>query len=493
MTRAATPITDEELPTLFAGLERVPLALAVSGGADSMALMHMIARWAAREDVRAAWAEDGAPPRAHVVVLTVDHSLRAASAEEAAFVACEAEALGLPCRILRWVGEKPVTGLQDVARNARRNLMLDTLRAENEGLTFGPYGISRARALVMAHHQEDQAETLLMRLARGSGLDGLRGMRARDVVTRQASSERPYSYSVPLLRPLLGVPKARLIATLRAHGAGWIDDPSNEDERFERVRIRKALRQLEPLGFTAEKVALSARRLADAESAFARLLDGADAPPSPPRCIFEDLDLTRSDFLSHYTASRLLRRVLAVYGGAARPADLAQIEQLAGRTTRSDSRLRIGAQTLGGCNLQPHGDGVRYLRIFREGNGEGLARVPVAPGQPVEWDGKRFTVDASRASASGAVVRALGMQGWADLKRAVKGLADLGWPAAAVATVPVIECGGEIIAYPVIDRNIRALPDDKRQTKERWAAYAAGLRHADYSVHFRLSSWSEDE
>lgn len=487
MTRAATPITDEELPTLFAGLERVPLALAVSGGADSMALMHMIARWAAREDVRAAWAEDGAPPRAHVVVLTVDHGLRAASSDEAAFVACEAEALGLSCQILRWEGEKPVTGLQDAARNARRNLMLDTLRAEHASLPAR----ARQRSLVMAHHQEDQAETLMMRLARGSGLDGLRGMRARDLVTREASSERPQSYSITLLRPLLGVPKARLIATLRANGAGWIDDPSNEDERFERVRIRKALRQLEPLGFTAEKVALSARRLADAESAFARLLDGAEAvqPPSPARCIFEDLDLTRSDFLSHYTASRLLRRVLAVYGGAARPADLAQIEQLAGRTTRSDSRLRIGAQTLGGCNLQPHGDGVRYLRIFREGNGEGLARVPVAPGQPVEWDGRRFTVDASRASASGAVVRALGMQGWADLKRAVKGLADLGWPAAAVATVPVIECGGEIIAYPVIDQNIRALPADKRQIKERWAAFAAGLRHADYCVSFRPRPW----
>lgn len=478
------PITDDELPALFAGLEAMPLALAVSGGADSMALMHMIARWAAREDVRAAWNRDA---RDQVVVLTVDHGLRVESADEAAFVAREAATLGLPCHVLCWQGEKPATGLQDAARQARRNLMLDVLRAEQAGSAH----CARQRSLVMAHHQEDQAETVLMRLARGSGLEGLRGMRAHDTVTREASSERPRSYSVTLLRPLLGVAKARLVATLRAYGAGWIDDPSNDDERFERVRIRKTLQQLEPLGFTAEKIALSARRLADAEMGFVRLLDGADSRelPSATRGIFADIDLTRPDFASRYTATRLLRRAFAMYGGAARPAELPQIEDLAERTTRPGLRARIGALTLGGCKMQPQGEGVHFLRIFREGGGEGLPVVPLDAGQIVDWDGGRFTIEAGGAAPSGAAVRALGMQGWADLKRAVTGLGDLGWPAAAAATVPVVECGGEIIAYPVIDQAVRALPDEKRQIKERWTALTAGLRQADYCASFRLCPW----
>lgn len=533
-----SPISDEELPELFAGLKRTPLALAVSGGADSMALMHMVARWAARDDVREGWAKcwaasvgdkgepgksadggsggrDGAqlPPwlrslatvddlrRAggppHVVVLTVDHGLRPQAAEEAVFVAREAAALGLPCAILRWDGEKPTTGIQAAARQARRNLLVDAVDDEAEFLAavLQPHGLrlSRgARTLVMAHHQEDQAETVLMRLARGSGLDGLAGMRTHGLIAREATLDRPLARTALLARPLLGVSKARLEATLRAYGAAWIEDPSNDDERFERVRMRKVLRQLEPLGFTAEKIALSARRLADAEMSFVRLLDGADgdARTETARGLFEDVDLSRVDFASRYTAGRLLRRVLAMYGGAARPAELSQIEQLAARTTRPVSRSRIGALTLGGCNVQPHGEGVRYLRIFREGNGEGLPTLPIAPEHSVSWDGTRFTLCAAAGTPSGAIVRALGMQGWADLKRTVKGLGDLGWPAAAAATLPVISADGAIIAYPAIDGLVRRLPDGAERVRERWAEFSRGLSHpADYKALFAPRAW----
>lgn len=516
------PITDDELPALFAGLEGTPLALAVSGGADSMALMNMIARWAARADVQAKWDErrhsphgaaegcrvaaaaqppswlagataldelrrTGGPPP--VVVLTIDHGLRPEAADEAAFVAREAGKLGLPCGVLRWEGEKPATGIQVAAREARRALLCEAVHAESEWLELV---LRRAvRTLVMAHHLEDQAETFLMRLARGSGLDGLGGMHARDTITREPTPTRPSHRSAPLVRPLLGMPKARLVATLCAYGARWIDDPSNDDDRFERVRLRKALRQLEPLGFTAEKIALSARRLADADMSFVRLLReaGVGEPTNPTHGMFDDIDLERSDFASHYTATRLLRRTMDMYGGAARRAELAQIEHFASLTVAAESRLRIVGVTLGGCRLQPQGSDMRYLRIFREGNGEGLPRLLVAPGQSVDWDGTRFTVDAGPIAPASAVVRALGMQGWADLKRAVKGLGDLGWPAAAVATLPVVECGGEIIAYPVIDRAVRSLPDDKRQIKERWAEFANRLRGADYHVTFNERPW----
>lgn len=226
----AAPICDDELTALFAGLETTSLALAVSGGADSMALMHMVARWAAREDVRAAYRQSWqqrfaqtthalAPSRVqwaglpqptwlaktlkleelqraggtpHIVVLTVDHGLRASSSSDAAFVAAEAGELGLPCAICEWTGDKPKTGIQEVARQARRDLMLDVLRAEAGVLSelahrgHHAFGFPPYRALAMAHHQEDQAETFLMRLARGSGIDGLCGIRRYELAGREA-------------------------------------------------------------------------------------------------------------------------------------------------------------------------------------------------------------------------------------------------------------------------------------------------------------------
>ena len=250
-----SPFSDEELAVLFRGLERTPLALAVSGGADSMALMHMVARWARRSEVRAAWLQrsqaaaalsDHAAPQGidwtglakplwlrdvgnadefdragglpHVVVLTVDHGLRAASADEARLVCSEAEKLGLSCAVLKWEGGKPATGVQDAARNARRDLMCDVLRAERGLLS----DIARAREttggfiphrrLAMAHHQGDQAETFLMRLARGSGLEGLGGIKPSSWIERAPTAERPASFQVAVERPLLDVPKERFIS-----------------------------------------------------------------------------------------------------------------------------------------------------------------------------------------------------------------------------------------------------------------------------------------
>lgn len=529
---AAEPITDEELLRLFAGMERTPLALAVSGGADSMALMHMIARWATRVDVRCAFAahrdgqlaaaslprdssavrvcshemkrpawlaaiaslddlrRTGGPP--HVVVLTVDHGLRPEAAEEAAFVAREAQALALPCQILRWEGDKPATGIQAAAREARRNLLVDAVRAESEWLAnlALPHGVLPRRTLVMAHHEEDQAETFLMRLARGSGLEGLSCMRDLDWISSRHGAALTKPYEVCVRRPLLGIAKARLVATLSSQGGRWIADPSNDDERFERVRVRKALGVLAEYGVTPDKIALSARRLADAEMSFVRLIDGAEpaAPPGPTREMFADIDLAGPDFETPYAACRLLKRMLSAYGGSARPAELSQVETLARRAMEPGSRSRIAGLTVGGCRLQPHGDGVRFLRIFREGSGEGIAGVPIAPGQTVEWDGGRFTLTADAQAPHGGVISALGTQGWADLKRAVKGLGDLGWPAAAVATLPVVVLGDAVIAYPAIDALVQRLPDEKRQTKERWAEFSRLPHAADYHASFNLVS-----
>ena len=509
----ALPISDDELPALFAGLERTPLALCVSGGADSMALMLLVARWAELPSVRSAWlagtgviAQDGAfgtvfpwwvddpdtahaeGRRRHVVVLTVDHGLRPEAAADAAFVAHSATSLGLSCSVLRWAGDKPASGIQAAAREARGNLLADEVRRESawlaartwpEGMRPGP------RVLVMAHHREDQAETFLMRLGRGSGLEGLGGMRPHDTVGLPAGSTNPLAFEAALVRPLLGVPKSRLVATLKAAGTSWIEDRSNDDDRFERVRIRKALATLEGLGLTSEKIALSARRLRDAEEGFVRLLDGGEPGGASPHRIgaaFAELDMFGNDFASRYTAARFLKRVLRLYGGGAGPADYSQIEALAGLTQRPQSCTGIGKMTLGGCKIEVHGEQARFMRVFREGAGAGLPVVPLAPSHAVDWDGGRFRLTAPAKAPAGATVQALSMQGWADLKREVPDLARLRLPAAAVATLPVVVCGGATVAHPALDAAIHDADGLDTGGTGAWRAYAGGLEQGFSAV-----------
>lgn len=187
----------------FEPFEKDPVvAVAVSGGRDSLALALLVHDWAR--------ARGGG-----AVALIVDHGLRAGSDREAASTRDLLASLGIEASVLGWSGPKPRSGLQAAARTARYRLLSGECRRR---------GILH---LLLAHHADDQAETVAMRAARGSGPDGLAGM--------AALIERP---DVRLLRPLLAVPRARLTATLVARGVAWIDDPSNTDLRFERARLR---------------------------------------------------------------------------------------------------------------------------------------------------------------------------------------------------------------------------------------------------------------
>ncbi|MGO4704967.1 tRNA lysidine(34) synthetase TilS [Microvirga sp. 2MCAF38] len=225
-------LSTEGLDALFSPLRRATgIVAAVSGGPDSVALMHLVARWHSISH----------PP---VFVATVDHALRAESAEEAAFVIRQAKQLGLPGEILPWTGEKPETGLQEAARGARYRLLVEYARHVG------------ASHLVTAHTRDDQAETVLMRLARGSGLAGLAGMRA----------ERDLN-GIRLVRPLLGFDKSTLVSLCEGQGWSFVTDPSNTNERFARVRWRKILPSLANEGLTAECLARLADRVARAEEA----------------------------------------------------------------------------------------------------------------------------------------------------------------------------------------------------------------------------------
>ena len=209
------------------------VALAVSGGSDSVALMRLAALWA-RNDY----------PGLKLSVLTVDHGLRAAAADEAVRVRQWASELGLPHHVLRWLEEpKPVTGIQARARAARYGLMADWCRAHG------------ATALLTAHTLDDQAETVLMRLSRTMSPESLAGI-------------RPLGgwEGLPLLRPLLRIKRQALREWLSERGQPWIEDPSNEDTRFERVRTRRALAAMSPdsterLAALSEKSAVAAALL----------------------------------------------------------------------------------------------------------------------------------------------------------------------------------------------------------------------------------------
>jgi tRNA(Ile)-lysidine synthase len=238
------PVSPAEAAQLFApSADCASVVLAVSGGPDSMALLLLAAGW--RDTL-------GAPPQ--LLAVTIDHGLRPESAAEAEAVAGAALRLGVCHRTLRWAGPKRATGLQAAARTARYELLAAAGREAG------------ARQILTAHTLDDQAETVLFRLARGSGLTGLAGMAT---VTRLAGG-------LELVRPLLGLPKARLVATLAAADVSFTVDPSNADPRFARARLRRIMPVLAAEGLTAARLAALARRAGRAEAALEAAADAAE-------------------------------------------------------------------------------------------------------------------------------------------------------------------------------------------------------------------------
>src|SRR5450432_1250749 len=208
--KESTAVSVAEARTLFPDLEDVSsLLLAVSGGPDSTALLFLAVRWRK--------ARKSGPK---LTAVTVDHGLRKESKREAAAVGRLARKLGVAHRVVRWSGAKPATGLQQAARQARYSLLADAARKAG------------ASHILTAHTLDEQAETVLIRMSRGSGVTGLGAMQR--ITTLPASGEG----EIKLIRPLLDIPKSRLIATLRAAKIGFADDPSNRDPRFTRARLR---------------------------------------------------------------------------------------------------------------------------------------------------------------------------------------------------------------------------------------------------------------
>jgi tRNA(Ile)-lysidine synthase len=291
-----SPISARDAKMLFADWKSAPaIVLAVSGGPDSIALMWLAARW------RRALARG---PR--LVAVTVDHGLRAEAAREALQVKRLARTLDLPHRTLRWTGAKPKTGLPAAARSARYRLLAQAAQA------------SGATHILTAHTRDDQAETLLMRMLRGSGIAGLAAM------ARQ--SERD---GVLLARPFLQVSKAQLVATLKKAKVSFADDPTNRDPNFTRPRIRTIMPVLAAEGGDVRNLARLASRLARANAAVEVLVDGAErylalkgSRPSP-----QGFDANAFAAMPEEIRLRLLKRAIDRSGHEG-PAELGKIETL---------------------------------------------------------------------------------------------------------------------------------------------------------------------
>lgn len=340
------------LETLFApvaGFTRI--GLAVSGGPDSLALMLLAAEWA---------GDTGKT----LLVYAVDHGLRAEAAEEVRFVTETAAKHGLQARALRWSGDKPQTGVQAAARAARYQLITDAMMADG------------AEVLLTAHHAADQSETVLMRLAHGSGLTGLGGM--------ATMSELPGS--LPLCRPLLEVSPETLRAVVEASGLQPVADPSNHDREYERVRWRQLLPVLEKLDLGTSQFGQFAKRAQRADAALQHFCDALFADATTIDA-FGVVHMARDVFGAQpeEIQVRLVQKALNIAGGGARPFALAPVEALAKDLLTAEPGQR---KTLHGALVAMRNDAF----LFGREPGR-IAKAPslLAPGAEIVWD-NRFII-----------------------------------------------------------------------------------------------------
>ncbi|SDY36409.1 tRNA lysidine(34) synthetase TilS [Citreimonas salinaria] len=403
------------------------IGLAVSGGGDSMAMLTLAHNWTRAWGVRL-W------------VVTVDHRLRPESADEAAMVARECAALGWPQATLRWhwdgTGNK-----MDAARRGRLELI---------GAWRGAL-----RHVLMAHTRDDVAETFLMRLARGSGVEGLSAMaamrRVRPLVERATPAD--YDGALPprpvapedaaardgfdILRPCLDMKRAELRHYLRSLKGTWVEDPSNDDPGYDRVRMRRLLALLEDEGLGADSLAATAGRMARARQALAARAravwheighEGSDPVTGAGT---GDILFDRDGFAAteRDTQLRLLAAALQFISGAEYRPRAAPLGSLLDRL-------------LGGGGGTLHGVEARVLRdrlhLFREY--EAVRDLSSDPANGL-WDG-RWRVEAAE-DAAGLTIRALGDAGWAQLPGRPAGTAF-----AAARPLPALWHGDRLLSCP---------------------------------------------
>ena len=379
--------------------------LAVSGGPDSTALMVLAARW-----------RDGEGRDVPVCVATVDHGLRPEAADEAALVCANAaelgfEAVSLTADLSR--SGSDAGNLQARAREARYRCLVEVARAKGFD------------TIATAHHKEDQAETFLIRLARGSGVYGLGAMTVESRLD-----------GLVLWRPLLGVERATLHRIAAESGLSCVDDPSNEDPAFTRVRWRALLPELAANGLTVERIGDTARRMrraADALDQYAGALLKENVSVNALGAVRGDAGflLTAPD----ETALRALARLLQAVAGTVYTPRLDRIEGLL--TSIRDNVGKDGGfrRTLNDCLVDLRNG---RLTVVREWGRNGPPRCKAVSDTQITWDG-RFELELPQDLADDLEIGALGRFDQVD--------PDDGDPA-EIRTIPVILDGDAVVALP---------------------------------------------
>lgn len=380
---------DDLLATVRAALGPEPpetLGIALSGGGDSVALLHLLGRCLAGRATR-------------LFAATVDHGLRPEAADEAREAGRLCDGLGIPHEILRWRGWDGQGNLQGRARQARYRLLTDWAKGRGIG------------ALALGHSADDQAETLLMRLGRAAGPAGLSGMAGQSLRD-----------GLLLLRPLLALTRADLRAYLDRQGLTWVEDPSNQDDHYTRVRARAALAGLAPLGITAEGLCDVAANMARADQALGWAAFQAAGDLAQIRAGAVAFETRGFTLLPEEIARRLITGAIGWIGGPAYPPRRAPVERLL-----SDLR-HGGAGALCGCRVMIRRGAVWVCREYN-------AVRDLRAGRGALWDG-RWRLEG--AAPEGAEIAALGPEGLAlcpDLRAA-------GLPAAVLETTPALWIGG---------------------------------------------------
>ena len=381
------------LEMLFGAEQPARMGIAVSGGGDSTALLHCLVDWSKASGVA-------------LQAVTVDHGLRAGVAEEIRNVQRLCKSLHIAHDLLHWTGWNGEGNLQDAARRARYGLMAQW-SSEN--------AISD---VALAHTLDDQAETVLMRLARGSGVDGLSGM----APSRSA-------HGIRWLRPLLGIRRADLRDYLRENSVTWSEDPSNEDSKFDRIKTRTALKTLETLGITPERLADTAIRMASARQALDQSTHAAAQEVAKITADAVHLQLDGLFNLPAETRRRLLAHSLSWVASSNYPPRHAALNEL---------QIAMSARktaTLHGCLISSDSDRCLITREL-----SAVAHLAVAPDKI--WD-NRWRM--SGLAEAGHVIRVLGESGL----KSCPNWRETGLDRVVILVSPAVWKNEKLIAAPV--------------------------------------------
>tara|TARA_B110000908_G_C10224561_1_gene437213 strand:- start:16 stop:1266 length:1251 start_codon:yes stop_codon:yes gene_type:complete len=375
------------------------VGVAVSGGGDSMALLVLMASFAQKHNIE-------------LLAISVDHGLRDEARAEIKLVTDLCGALGLAHHVEYWSSWDGAGNLQSSARTARYELI--TGWAQSNGIS----------TIVLGHTADDQAETVLMRLARGAGVDGLAAMAPSHL-----------AYGINWIRPLLWESRETLRNYLRQKDLSWADDPSNENRDFERIRMRDALEVLAPLGITVQSLSNVAGNMADARNA----LDWHTFLAAKDACIFEHgvvgIDLTIYRKLPVEIARRLLVRAIMWMNGSKYPSRRKAILQVQNAIKKGVSA------TLDGCQVSCK---TSHIYVFRELNAVRNQTCNIGD----LWD-DRWRLTGSEDDPK-FEVRPLGEAGIKTLDT----WRDLGLPRDAVLSLPAVWCGAKLVAAPIVDQGL---------------------------------------